>query len=180
MSAVDRPLVPEWLVVPEDADALAPPVWPVSAHRDAHGEIVVGGVAASSLRAQFGTPLYVIDEDAVRARAREVRGAFDAAAARHGVHARVYYAGKAFLSTEIVRWVTGEGLAVDVATGGELAVALAGGADPARIGLHGNNKSVAELERAVGLGVGSIVIDSSIELERLAAIAERLGRGGDM
>ena len=175
----DRPLVPEWLVAPEDADALASAVWPASAHRDVRGEIVVGGVAASALQARFGTPLYVMDEDAVRARAREVRAAFDDAAARHGVRARVYYAGKAFLATEVVRWVTAEGLAVDVATGGELAVALAGGADPARIGVHGNNKSAAELERAVEVGVGSIVIDSTIELERLATIAERRGRTGE-
>ena len=89
------------------------------------------------------------------------------------MQARVYYAGKAFLSTEVVRWVTEEGLAVDVCTGGELAVALAAGADPARLGFHGNNKSVAELERAVEVGVGSIVIDSWIEIERLAAIVER-------
>jgi len=175
----DRPLVPEWLAVPEDANALAPLVWPASASRDAHGELSLGAVPVSTLRAQFGTPLYVIDEDAVRARAREVKAAFDAATARHGIAARVYYASKALLTTEIVRWVTQEGLAVDVATGGELAVALAAGADPGRIGLHGNNKSVAELERAVDLGVGSIVIDSLIELERLAAIAERRGRSCD-
>ena len=91
------------------------------------------------------------------------------------MQARVYYAGKAFLSTEVVRWVTDEGLAVDVATGGELAVALAAGAEPARIGLHGNNKSVAELERAVELGLGSVILDSWIEIDRLAAIAERHG-----
>ena len=117
----------------------------------------------------------MIDEDEVRAHARRALDAFRAAAALHGVQARVYYAGKAFLSTEIVRWVTEEGLAVDVCTGGELAVALAAGADPARLGFHGNNKSVAELERAVEAGVGSIVIDSSIEIERLAAIVERRG-----
>ena len=105
--------------------------------------------------------------------ARRTLAAFRAAAAAHGTQARVYYAGKAFLSTEMVRWVTEEGLAVDVCTGGELAVALAAGADPARLGFHGNNKSVAELERAVKVGIGSIVIDSWIELERLAAIVER-------
>ncbi len=175
----DRPLVPEWLAAPDDANALVAEVWPPAAHRDERGDLVLGGVAAYELAARFGTPLYVLDEDAVRARAREVKAAFDAATARHGIHARVYYAGKAFLSTEVVRWVTDEGLAVDVATGGELAVALAAGVDPARLGLHGNNKSVAELERAVELGIGSIVIDSTIELERLAAIAERLGRSGD-
>jgi len=172
-AASDRPLVPAWLSEPADANALAPLVWPPSASRDADGQLRIAGVAASELRARFGTPLYVLDEDAVRSRAREVRDAFSSAAARHGVQARVYYAGKAFLSTEVVRWVSEEGLAVDVATGGELAVALAAGADPSRLGLHGNNKSVAELERAVEIGIGSIVIDSRIELERLAAIVER-------
>lgn len=178
-AAPDRPLVPEWLDVPPDANQLVESVWPESAVRDDSGDLQIGGVGAAALRARFGTPLYVLDEDGVRARARRVRAAFDAATARHGIHARVYYAGKAFLSTEIVRWVSEEGLAVDVATGGELAVALAGGADPARLGLHGNNKSVAELERAVEIGIGSIVIDSLIEVERLAAIAERRGLAGD-
>ncbi len=174
MSAASaRPLVPDWLAVPDDANALAADVWPASAERDEHGVLSVAGVSVTSLKEQFGTPLYVLDEDAVRSRARQVRAAFESAAARHGTQARVYYAGKAFLSTEVVRWVTGEGLAVDVATAGELAVALAAGADPARIGLHGNNKSVAELTRAVEIGVGSVVLDSEIELERLAAIAAR-------
>ena len=165
--------MPDWLVVPGDANALDAAVWPPSAARDAHGVVSIGGVPATALRERFGTPLYVLDEQAVRARARRVLAAFRGAAAEHGVQARVYYAGKAFLSTEIVRWVTAEGLAVDVATGGELAVALAAGADPARIGVHGNNKSVAELEQAVDAGVGSIVLDSTIELERLAVVAER-------
>jgi len=172
----NRALVPEWLVAPEDANGLVEAVWPVSAGRDEHGVVSLGGVPVSELRERFGTPLYVIDESAVRARAREVLAAFRSATARHGVQARVYYAGKAFLSTEIVRWVTAEGLAVDVATGGELAIALAAGADPARIGLHGNNKSVAELEQAVAAGVGSVIVDSLIEIERLAAIADRADR----
>lgn len=175
VSAPSRTLVPEWLTPPDDANDLVAKVWPASAERNEHGEIVVGGVLASALAEQFGTPLYVLDEDDVRAHAKRFLAAFTNAAARHGVTARVYYAGKAFLSTAIVRWVTEEGLAVDVATGGELAVALAGGAEPARIGLHGNNKSVAELERAVQVGVGSVIVDSSIELERLGAIAERAG-----
>lgn len=170
-----RPLVPEWLAVPEDANSLAPEVWPAHATRDGDGVLTLSGIPATTLREQFGTPLYVLDEDEVRARAREVREAFAAAAARHGAQARVYYAGKAFLSTEVVRWVTAEGLAVDIATGGELAVALAAGADPARIGMHGNNKSVAELERAVAAGVGSIIVDSLMEIDRVAAAAERHG-----
>ena len=159
--------------VPADANALAANVWPVAADRDEHGVLRLGGLAATALRERFGTPLYVLDEDQVRARARRTLEAFRSAAAAHGAQARVYYAGKAFLSAEVVRWVTDEGLAVDVCTGGELAVALAAGADPSRLGFHGNNKSVAELERAVEVGIGSIVIDSRIELERLAAIVER-------
>jgi diaminopimelate decarboxylase len=148
-------------------------VWPDAADRDEHGVLRLGGIPATTLRERFGTPLYVLDEDEVRARARRTLAAFRTAAAAHDVQARVYYAGKAFLSTEVVHWVTDEGLAVDVCTGGELAVALAAGADPSRLGFHGNNKSVAELERAVAVGIGSIVIDSWIELERLAAIVER-------
>lgn len=177
MSAVSsrHTLAPSWLRVPADANALAGSVWPATATRDADGVLRIGGVAASSLRERFGTPLYVVDEDEVRARARRTLDAFRDAAAAHGVQARVYYAGKAFLSTDVVRWVTDEGLAVDVCSGGELAVALAAGADPSRLGFHGSNKSVAELERAVEAGAGSIILDSPIEIERLAAITHRRG-----
>ena len=167
-----RTLAPSWLSVPENADELVERVWPASATRDSAGVVSVGGVSATELRERFGTPLYVLDEDEVRAHARRTLAAFRDAAAAHGVRARVYYAGKALLSTDVVRWVTEEGLAVDVCTGGELAVALAAGADPARLGFHGNNKSVAELQRAVEIGIGSIVIDSRVELERLARIVE--------
>lgn len=175
MSPHSSTIAPAWLAVPHDANALAGAVWPAAAARDADGELVLGGIPATALRDRFGTPLYVLDEDEVRATARRTLDAFRAAAARHGVQARVYYAGKAFLCTEIVRWVTEEGLAVDVCTGGELAVALAAGADASRLGFHGNNKSVAELERAVDAGIGSIVVDSAVEIERLAAIVERRG-----
>ncbi len=170
----DRPFAPTWLAVPDDANALVPQVWPASAHRE-EGALVIAGVPAASLAETFGTPLYVIDEGEVRDRARRTRDAFDRAAAAHGTTARVYYAGKAFLSTEVVRWVLDEGLNVDVCSPGELAVALAGGAAPARIGFHGNNKSVASLTHAVEAGVGTIIIDSRIEIERLAEITARLG-----
>lgn len=168
-----RTLAPAWLVEPADANALAPLVWPSGATRDDEGGLVLGGISATDLRDRFGTPLWVVDEDEVRVAARRTLDAFRAAAALHGVQARVYYAGKAFLSSEIVRWVTQEGLALDVCTGGELALALAAGADPSRLGFHGNNKSVVELEAAVEAGVGSIVVDSPIEIERLAAIVDR-------
>jgi diaminopimelate decarboxylase len=165
---------PAWLTVPDDANALVPAVWPTRSGRAEDGALTLGGIAATELREQFGTPLWILDEDEIRERARRVLAAFRTAAGRHGAEARVYYAGKAFLSAEVVRWVTDEGLAVDVCTGGELALALAAGADAARLGFHGNNKSVAELEAAVAAGVGSIVLDSWIEIERLAAIVERL------
>jgi len=167
--------VPEWLTAPAEANELVASVWPASAHRVDDGSVEIGGASVFDLRDRFGTPLYVLDEDEVRAHARRARAAFSAAAERHGIRSRVYYAGKAFLSTEVVRWVTDEGLSVDVCTRGELEVALAGGADPTRLGFHGNNKSVAELERAVEVGIGSVVVDSPVEIERLAAIAERRG-----
>ncbi|WP_417562320.1 diaminopimelate decarboxylase [Microbacterium sp.] len=160
---------------PVDANALLDRVWPASAQRDEHGALSIGGVGAAELRDTFGTPLYIVDEAEVRTHARRTVAAFDEAAAAHGTSARVYYAGKAFLCTEVVRWVTDEGLGVDVCSLGELEVALAAGADPARLGFHGNNKSTSELERAVEVGVGTVIVDSPIEIERLAAIADRHG-----
>ena len=161
---------------PGDPNALAARVWPEGAHRDADGRLVVAGVDVRTLADRFGTPLYVVDEAVARARAARTRVAFERAAASVGTTAVVYYAGKAFLSGAMVRWMTEEGLAIDVATGGELAVALAAGVDPARIGFHGNNKSEREIERAVASGVGTIIIDSEIEVERVADAAQRAGR----
>ncbi|SJN31672.1 Diaminopimelate decarboxylase [Microbacterium esteraromaticum] len=171
-SAVSSP-APEWLVAPDDVNDLVPAVWPASIERGADGEMIIGGVSADELVRAYGTPVQVIDEGEVRRRASTLRRAFESAAAGQGTTARIYYAGKALLNTSIVRWVTSEGLNVDVCTGGELEVALAAGADAAQLGFHGNNKSVLELERAVEAGVGTIVIDSLIEIERLAAIIAR-------
>ncbi|SFS00143.1 diaminopimelate decarboxylase [Microbacterium sp. cf046] len=167
---------PEWLLPPDDANALAAGVWPASARRDDEGVLHIAGVSATQLRHRFGTPLYVVDEAEVRAHAQRTLAAFRSAVEPHGVQARVYYAGKAFLCSEVVRWVTAEGMALDVCSGGELALALAAGADPARLGFHGNNKSVVELENAVDVGVGSIVIDSWMELDRLTGIVQRGSR----
>ena len=171
-----HPLSPPWLSPPADAAALPAHVWPSSARRDGAGAITIGGVDVSRLAAEFGTPLYVVDEHDARSRAARTLAAFTTAAAARGTTAVVYYASKAFLCTEAARWMVEAGLNLDVASGGELAVALAAGVEPARLGLHGNNKSVAEIERAVGVGVGAIVIDSLIEIERVAAAAERHGR----
>jgi diaminopimelate decarboxylase len=175
-SATGSALAPDWLRVPDDANALADGIWPASAERtepDDGGELVVGGVRAGILASRYGTPLYVLDEDDVRARAAGALAAFRDAFEAVGSSAKVYYAGKAFLSAGVARWMDEAGLHLDVCSGGELAVALAAGFDTARIGYHGNNKSVAEIERAVGVGVGAIVVDSAIEIERIAAAAAR-------
>ena len=171
-----NPLAPDWLRQPDDANALAASVWPRNAVRAASGEITLAGANATALAAEFGTPLYVVDEQDARDRAAELKAAFDAAFTAVGTTAHVYYAGKAFLSTEIARWVTAAGLNIDVCSGGELAVALAAGVDPARLGFHGNNKSLAEIDRGVDVGVGAIVLDSVVEVERVAAAAEKHGR----
>lgn len=173
---VANALSPSWLVPPADAGALPAHVWPASAERTEAGAIAIGAVPLPQLAATFGTPLYVIDEQDARSRAARTLTAFTAAAAAHGTTATAYYAGKAFLCTEVVRWMVAEGLNIDVSSGGELAVALAAGVAPARLGLHGNNKSLAEIDRAVSVGVGAIVIDSLIEIERVATAAGRYGR----
>ena len=173
-SPVDS-LAPDWLVVPDDVNELPTAVWPASAGRSDDGALMIAGITATELAQTYGTPLLVLDEDEVRSRARAFRTAFDEAAADHGTTAQVYYAGKAFLSTVVARWVVEEGLRVDVCTGGELEVALAAGVAASSLGFHGNNKSLAELTRAVEVGVGTIIVDSAIEIERLAAITARTG-----
>jgi diaminopimelate decarboxylase len=171
-----NPLAPSWLQHPADANALAPTVWSRNSSRSSEGELVIAGVPVSALVGEFGTPLFVLDEADARGRALEIREAFDREFARVGGAAKVYYAGKAFLTMQVAAWMIEAGLNIDVCSGGELAVALAAGVDPARLGLHGNNKSLAEIDRAVGVGIGAIVIDSLIEIERVAAAAERHGR----
>ncbi len=143
---------------------LAPNVWPRSTVRGNDGVVSIGGVAVTDIAAEFGTPVFVIDEDDFRSRCREIAAAFDG-----GDYVR--YAAKAFLCTEVARWVDEEGLALDVASGGELAVALHAGFPAERIALHGNNKSVDELTMAVKAGVAHIVLDSMTEIERLDEIA---------
>ncbi len=172
---MNNPLAPEWLQVPTNINELDHKVWPGNISRNKYGEAQISGVAVSELSAQFGTPLYVIDEAHFRAQAIRVRNALQAAAESIGTKAKVYYAAKAFLCTELASWIHEVGLNIDVASGGELAAALAGGVNPANIGVHGNNKSLAEIGRAVAAGVGAIVIDSEIELERIASTAQAQG-----
>ena len=151
-----------------DVAALAPKVWPRNAVRDDAGVLTIGGVSVADIAAEYGTPVFVVDEDDFRSRCREIAAAFGG-----GNHVR--YAAKAFLCTEIARWVDEEGLSLDVASGGELAVALHAGFPANRIALHGNNKSIAELTAAVQAGIEHVVVDSMTEIERLDAIAGDAG-----
>ncbi len=158
---------PDWLATPADVNTLLTPLWPVTVVRGDDGALRVGGIDVRDLAAEYGTPAYILDEADFRQRCRDFREAF--------AGADVYYAAKAFCAKAVLRVAVEEGLCVDVCTGGELAVALAAGVPPSRIKVHGNNKSLAELRRAVDAGVGCIVVDSFEEIERLAGIATALG-----
>ncbi|MEV8453065.1 diaminopimelate decarboxylase [Streptomyces sp. NPDC052095] len=154
---------------PADLNALDAKVWARTVTRDEDGAITVGGLQVTRLAEEFGTPAYFLDESDFRARCRAWADAF-------GPGADVFYAGKAFLSRAVVRWLTEEGLNLDVCSGGELATALDAGMPAERIAFHGNNKTVDEIERAVSAGVGRIVLDSFQEIVRVAHVAQRLGR----
>ena len=156
--------LPERPANPAELAELAPAVWPSGARRGSDGAVRLAGVDVRELAAQYGTPLFVMDEDDFRSRCREMAVAFGGAA-------NVHYAAKAFLCGEVARWVAEEGLSLDVCSGGELAVALHADFPAGRIAMHGNNKSVAELTAAVRAGIGVVVIDSLAEIERLDEVA---------
>ena len=137
-------------------------------------ELSIAGITAKTLAKEFGTPTFFIDEADFRERAlawdKALKDAF-------GPHAgTVYYASKAFICTEVARWIKEIGIGIDVSTGGEMSVALAGSIDPSKIEVHGNNKSLGEIEKAISVGVDSIVIDSLYEIERVAAAAKKAGK----
>lgn len=162
---------PSWLLEPKDVNLIDSRVWPSSFSRSSSGEVLIGNVPVGQLAASYGTPLMVIDQADFFARANKVKQCFEDAANSIGASTKIYFAGKALLTTEVVKWVDQLGLNLDVSTGGELALALAGGINPSRIGLHGNNKSLYEIGRAVTANVGAIVVDSEIEIERIASVA---------
>jgi len=135
--------------------------------------LTIGGVSASQLAAEFGTPLYVVDEEDFITRAENWRNALSESFGENA--GNVYYAAKSFLNKEIARWVNSVGIGLDVCTGGELAVAKAVNFDGARIELHGNNKSELEISEAVQYGVHTIVVDSFFEIERVARISSEFG-----
>jgi diaminopimelate decarboxylase len=134
---------------------------PDTAEVGGDGWLAIGGCSTADLVAEFGTPLFAYDEAHLRARCREAVEAFPEGAA---------YATKAFLCRAMARLAHEEGLHLDVATGGELHVALAAGVPAHRLVLHGNNKSTPELARALAEGVGRIVVDSDDELDRIEAL----------
>jgi diaminopimelate decarboxylase len=142
----EGPRGPSWLREPDDVNTLVTQLWSSTARKNDDGALEVGGVDLRDLVAEHGSPAYVLDEADFRGRARAFKEAFEGY--------DVYYAGKAFLCTTVARWVVEEGLCLDVCSAGELTVALRAGVDPARIGYHGNNKTVPELRRAVEAGVG--------------------------
>jgi len=134
---------------------------PDTATVDRNGHLAIGGCDVSDLATEFGTPLFVYDEDHLRRRCREAVAAFPDGVA---------YATKAFLCGAMAQLASEEGMNLDVATGGEIHVALASGVPADRLVFHGNNKSVTELRQALELGVGRIVIDSHVEFERIDAL----------
>jgi diaminopimelate decarboxylase len=143
-------------------------VYPIGSRLNEAGTLEVGGCDVVELARTFGTPAYVYAEDDMRARARQFLAAFRARAERF----EVVYASKAFPCTAALRLMAEEGLACDVASGGELHMALRGGFAPERIYMHGNNKTEAEISLALERGVGYIVADSFDELDRLERLAE--------
>lgn len=158
---------PQWLKRPDDANALDKRLWSHTTKRNSDGVIEVAGIPVTDAVEQLGSPLYLMDEADFRRRARDFATAF--------AGWDVYYAGKAFLTRTVARWIAEEGLSLDVCSGGELTTALRAGFDPAKIGMHGNNKSVTELADALKAGVGHIIVDSLDEIERI----ERLCRDND-
>ena len=160
--------------MPTDHDVATAPLerhlLPRSASVDERGHLHVGGIDLLELVAQFGTPLFVYDEDHLRHACREAVAAWGDGVA---------YASKAFLCRAMARLADEEGMHLDVASGGELHVALAAGVAPERLILHGNNKTADELAMALGHGVGRIVIDSFDEIARLGGLLESAAPGRD-
>jgi diaminopimelate decarboxylase len=144
------------------------PVFPGESRVNERGHLEIAGCDVVDLAAQFGTPAYVYAEDDMRARARAYRAAFE----RRGAEAEVLFASKSLPCTAAYRLFAEEGLSVDVASGGELHMALRAGFDPARIHMHGNNKSDEEILFAARSGVGHLILDSFDEIDRCERLLE--------
>ena len=152
-------------LMPEPSDE--PVLWPQTAARNTGGALTIGGVDVATLAREFGTPVYILDEQDFRSRARAWRNAMP--------DGDVFYATKAFLCTTVARWMHEEGIGLDVSTGGELAVAIRAGVPGDRILFHGNNKSLSEIRRGIDYGVARFVCDSYEEIARVAHAATEAG-----
>ena len=137
------------------------------------GHLTIGGLDTVALASKYGTPLYVMDEDAIRANCRALKNSMDAHYHKKGL---VLYASKAFCCKRMYRILNEEGLGADVVSGGELYTALQAGFPAERIYFHGNNKTADELTMALESGVGRIVVDNIAELELLGALAKAAGK----
>lgn len=147
---------------------------PYSGNSTFDQQLVIAGVKADALVAEFGTPLFVIDEADFFDRASAWKSALEE---HFGLSAgNVYYAGKSFLNKEVARWIHTLGIGLDACSGGELAVAASIGFPMDRVELHGNNKSEDEIRTAITAGIGIIVMDSFHEIERVARIAKELNK----
>ena len=147
------------------ASRIDPAIWPHTASVDDLGRLCVGDVPLTDIADEFRTPAYVLDEADFRYRLQHYRAVLP--------EVEIRYAAKALLTTTVARWVADEGAGVDVSSGGEVAIALAGGIDPSRIVLHGNAKPVDELTDAAAVGIGRIVVDSAMEIAYLSCVARR-------
>jgi diaminopimelate decarboxylase len=150
--------------------------WPETTRRTTEGALEFGGVSAVELAREFGTPLYVFDEQTLRIRARGIRDAFLDAYER----SRIVYAGKAYLSPALIRILVEEGIGLDVVSGGEIYAGLQSGVDPSQMIFHGNNKSRAEIEEALAAGVGLIAVDNDLEITHLESVARDSGRNAEV
>ncbi len=168
---------PVWLPYPDDVNALLPSLWSDNVTKTDDGVLTIAGRSVTELAAEYGTPTLIMDAADFRSRAQAYASTFaNAFSAEKGLAgADVYYAGKAFLCTAVARWVHEAGLGLDTCSLGEMMVARTAGVPGDRVGLHGNNKSVAELEYALDYGVGRIFVDSLDEIDRLDTIAGARG-----
>ena len=136
------------------------------------GAYTIGGIAVTNLIKEYGSPLYIMDEEVIRNNCKQYKTAMD----KHFKNSMVVHAGKSFCCKEMCRIAMQEGLGLDVVSGGELATALSVGFPTDKIFFHGNNKTIAELELAVNNNVGRIVLDNYTEIDNLNAICARSGK----
>src|SRR6516225_11954562 len=156
-------------VMNSDPDRDLLPLFPEHSSVSPDGELSIGGVGVRDLAERFGTPAYIVDEAGLRNQARRFKNGL---ADRHP-DSEVVFASKSFPCLAVYKLLAAEGLSIDVAGAGELVMALAAGARPDRMYLHGNAKTTEELTMALEAGVGCVVVDNFDDIDRLEALATR-------